>query len=161
MRSKSMKMVLWQEWLGINYAWFMNFLFFLSKKHLTKDYFHTSEINLTTRGPLYTCLVIIKFVWCMIESWQQCPIDYIFIILGNREVKGQFFMWSSYKVPITTGVSALFTECQNSCPSGKYGSFNFRASILFYSKIWWKIASEISFLWQLNEKYIHLRPKNS
>ena len=38
------------------------------------------------------------------------------------------------KVPIA-GVSVLFTECQYFARSGKYGSFNFLATILFYSKI--------------------------
>ena len=35
------------------------FHFLCSKIILTKNYFHTAEINLTTRGPLYTCLVTI------------------------------------------------------------------------------------------------------
>ena len=41
----------------------MHFLiFFLFKNSfLTKNYFHTAEINLTTRGPLYTCLVSTVF----------------------------------------------------------------------------------------------------
>ena len=44
----------------INYAWFMHFLiFFVQKSFLTKNYFLTAEIKLTTRGPLYTCLVFI------------------------------------------------------------------------------------------------------
>ena len=38
------------------------FLIFLLKKHfLAKNYFLTDDINLTTRGPLYTCLVNISF----------------------------------------------------------------------------------------------------
>ena len=32
-------------------------LFFVQKSFLTKNHFHTAEINLTTEGPLYTCLV--------------------------------------------------------------------------------------------------------
>ena len=34
--------------------------FFGSKIFFTKNYFLTAEINLTNRGPLYTCLVIPK-----------------------------------------------------------------------------------------------------
>ena len=33
------------------------FDFFVQKPILTKNYFLTAEINLTTRGPLYTCLL--------------------------------------------------------------------------------------------------------
>ena len=33
------------------------FIFFVQKSFLTKNHFHTAEINLTTEGPLYTCLV--------------------------------------------------------------------------------------------------------
>ena len=32
--------------------------FFVQKSLLTKNYFLTAEINLNTRGPLYTCLVL-------------------------------------------------------------------------------------------------------
>ena len=32
--------------------------FFIQKSFWTKNYFHTAEMNLTTRGPLYTCLVM-------------------------------------------------------------------------------------------------------
>ena len=35
------------------------FDFFVPKSFLTKNYFLTAEINLTTLGPLYTCLVVI------------------------------------------------------------------------------------------------------
>ena len=34
------------------------FYFFCSKSFLVKNYFLTAEIDLTTRGPLYTCLVM-------------------------------------------------------------------------------------------------------
>ena len=34
------------------------FDFFVEKSFLTKSYFLIAEINLTTRGPLYTCLVV-------------------------------------------------------------------------------------------------------
>ena len=34
------------------------YFFFVQKTFLTKNYFLTAEINLTTQGPLYTCLVI-------------------------------------------------------------------------------------------------------
>ena len=34
------------------------FCFFGQKSFLTKNYFLTAEVNLTTRGPLYTCLVL-------------------------------------------------------------------------------------------------------
>ena len=48
---------LWQAELVINYAWFYAFFKIL----LFKNYFWQkilfAEINLTTRGPLYTCLV--------------------------------------------------------------------------------------------------------
>ena len=33
------------------------FDFFVQKSFFTKNYFRTAEMNLTTRGPLYTCLV--------------------------------------------------------------------------------------------------------
>ena len=35
------------------------FDFFVQKSFLTKNYFLTAEINLTTWGPLYTCLVVL------------------------------------------------------------------------------------------------------
>ena len=40
----------------------MNFFYFLfvQKAFLTKKMFLFAEINLTTRGPLYTCLVLIE-----------------------------------------------------------------------------------------------------
>ena len=79
--------------------------------------------------------------------------------IGGRGSEVNFLCEIHMKVPIT-GVLALFTECQNSALSGKYGSFNFWASILC-SKIWWKIATKISFLRLLNEKYSHLSPSNS
>ena len=34
------------------------FDFFVNKSFLTKNYFLTAELNLTTWGPLYTCLVL-------------------------------------------------------------------------------------------------------
>ena len=37
------------------------FDFFVQKSFLTEIYFLTAEINLTTRGPLYTCLVLVAF----------------------------------------------------------------------------------------------------
>ena len=37
-------------------------IFFVQKSFLTKNYFPTAEINLTTRGPLYTCLVVSKLL---------------------------------------------------------------------------------------------------
>ena len=59
MRSKAMKMVfvarIIRHKLYMIYAFFD---FLCSKIILTKNYFHTAEINLTTRGPLYTCLVL-------------------------------------------------------------------------------------------------------
>ena len=39
----------------------MHFLIlFVQKSFLTKDYSFTAEMKLTTRGPLYTCLVLKK-----------------------------------------------------------------------------------------------------
>ena len=38
----------------------MFYAFFVQKSFLTRNYFLTAEINLTTRGPLHTCLV---FMW--------------------------------------------------------------------------------------------------
>ena len=40
------------------YAFFL--FVFVQKSFLTKNYFLTAEINLTTLGPLYTCLVAFK-----------------------------------------------------------------------------------------------------
>ena len=37
------------------------FIYFVQKSFLTKNYFLIAEIILTTRGPLYTCLVIWVF----------------------------------------------------------------------------------------------------
>ena len=58
MHSKSMKMVfvarIIRHKLCMIYAFFD---FFVQKSFLTKNHFHTAEINLTTEGPLYTCLV--------------------------------------------------------------------------------------------------------
>ena len=39
----------------------MIYAFFVQKSFLTKNYFLTAERNLTPRGPLYTCLVLIFF----------------------------------------------------------------------------------------------------
>ena len=40
----------------------MHFLIFLvQKSFLTKNYFLTADRNLTTRGPLYTCLAMVAF----------------------------------------------------------------------------------------------------
>ena len=45
--------------LSLRMTWAF-FDFFVQKSFLTKNYFLTAEINLTTRGPLYTCLVLVK-----------------------------------------------------------------------------------------------------
>ena len=63
----------------------------------------------------------------------QCCKDSNFKEIG-RGSGVKFSCEAHIKLPIA-GVSALFTECQNFARSGKYGSFNFHASILFYSKI--------------------------
>ena len=43
------------EWHLMIYTFFC---FYVQKSFLTKNCFLTAEINLTTRGPLYTCLVV-------------------------------------------------------------------------------------------------------
>ena len=43
--------------LCMNYAFFY---FFVEKSFLTKNYFLIAEINFTTWGPSYTCLVYFK-----------------------------------------------------------------------------------------------------
>ena len=40
------------------------FLFIVQKSFLTKNHFPIAAINLTTRGPLYTCLVYYGSWWC-------------------------------------------------------------------------------------------------
>ena len=66
MRIKSLKMVfvarIIRHELCMIYA-FLNF--FVQNSFLTKNCFHTAEINLTTRGPLYTCLVYDEYVLCL------------------------------------------------------------------------------------------------
>ena len=48
----------------MNYAWFMYFfIFFVQKSFLTTIFFLFAEINLITRGPLYTCLVLLERGW--------------------------------------------------------------------------------------------------
>ena len=60
MRIKSLKMVfvarIIRHKLCMIYAFFD---LFVQKSFLTKNYFLTAKIILTTRGPLYTCLVLI------------------------------------------------------------------------------------------------------
>ena len=52
-RENQWRWCLWQEWLGIEYVWFMHFLiFFVQKSFLTNNYFLTAEINLTTPGSI-------------------------------------------------------------------------------------------------------------
>ena len=62
MRSKSMKMVfvarIIRHKLCMIYAYFD---FLVQKSFLTKNYFLIDEIDLTTQGPLYTCLVQVFF----------------------------------------------------------------------------------------------------
>ena len=52
-----MKMV----FLAIIIRYRLCMIFFVQKSFLTKNYFLIVEINLTTRGPLYTCLVSLDF----------------------------------------------------------------------------------------------------
>ena len=59
MHSKSVKMVfvtsIIRHRLCITYAFL---IFFVKKSFLTKNYIVIAVINLTTRGPSYTCLVL-------------------------------------------------------------------------------------------------------
>ena len=48
------------------YAFFL--FVFVQKSFLTKNYFLTAEINLTTRGPLYTCLIESQFDFFQIQN---------------------------------------------------------------------------------------------
>ena len=72
MRIKSLKMVfvarIIRHKLCMIYAFFD---FFVQKSFLTKNYFLTAEINLTTRGPLYTCLVCF-YIWSsvVLKIWR-------------------------------------------------------------------------------------------
>ena len=58
MCSKSMKILfvasIISHWLCMIFAFFY---FFVQKSFLTKNYFFIAEKNLTTQGPLHTCLV--------------------------------------------------------------------------------------------------------
>ena len=61
MRSKSMKMVSVARIIRHELCMIDAFFnFFIQKLFLTKNYFLTADINLTTRGPLYTCLFCMK-----------------------------------------------------------------------------------------------------
>ena len=48
------------------------FYFFVQRSFLTKNYFLIAEINLTTWGPLYTCLVSVLLV-ILIRYWHTSP----------------------------------------------------------------------------------------
>ena len=62
MRSKSMKMVFVARIIRHKLCMIYAFLdFFVQKSFLTKN-FLTADINLTTRGPLYTCLVVFEIL---------------------------------------------------------------------------------------------------
>ena len=69
MRRKLMKIVFVASIIRHNSCMIYAFLFFfVQKSFLTKNYFLTAEINLTTRGPLYTCLVLFVNIIMLIYS---------------------------------------------------------------------------------------------
>ena len=70
MRSKSMKMVFLVCIIRHVLCMIMHFFnFFVQKSFLTKNYFLTAERNLTTWGPLYTCLVTFQLRDFMSSYW--------------------------------------------------------------------------------------------
>ena len=78
-----------------------------------------SQISWTPSLPLLSYVLIEWFFKCYIwQIWKKSLIVVKFYIRI-----------------LHSGVSALFTEFQHLTLSGKYGIFNFRASIVFYSKI--------------------------
>ena len=63
----------------------MHFLiFFVQKSFLTKKYFHTAEINFTSQGPLYTCLVYIKILSIYTKTWDIISLFRVLLfVFGN------------------------------------------------------------------------------
>ena len=47
------------------------FLLFFQKSLFTENYFLIAAINLATRGPLYTCLVLLSFTYES-QEWNLC-----------------------------------------------------------------------------------------
>ena len=71
----------------MNYAWFRRFLiFFVQKLFLTKNYFLTAEITLTTWGQLYTCLVLVQDIVrsCFVRDFQGFTKIEVLIIDSQR-----------------------------------------------------------------------------
>ena len=62
------------------YAFFLSF--FVQKSFLNKNYFLNAEINLTTRGPLCTCLVslALKFLVHILVPIFEEPGPYLVLI---------------------------------------------------------------------------------
>ena len=96
-RIKSLKMVfvarIIRHKLCMIYAFFD---YFFQKTFLTKSYSFTPEINLTSRGPLYTCLVWLvvgfeNWVFCKVgtlaiyQCYKITPCNAIWCIIGIRK----------------------------------------------------------------------------
>ena len=69
LRIKSLKMVFVLRIIRYKLCMVYAFSFFCSKIIFTKNNFLTAEMNLTTRGPLYTCLVMSLSFYTQVCCW--------------------------------------------------------------------------------------------
>ena len=88
------------------YAFFL--FVFVQKSFLTKNCFLTAEINLTIRGPLYTCLVL---------KWSSFP----FIELNTSLDFGTHAFFHAFSK--TAGLEKSYGASLNFCTSIFRGSF--------------------------------------
>ena len=63
---------------------------FVQKSFLTKNYFLTAEINLTTWGPFYTCLVCISI---LCNNWTSTKISVLWPLFIDK-VQCAFYLWA-------------------------------------------------------------------
>ena len=71
MCSKSMKMMFVASIIRYKlYMFYVFFNFFVKKSFLTKNHFLIAAINLTTRSPLYTCIVLHED--CTLQIFKTC-----------------------------------------------------------------------------------------
>ena len=99
------------------------FIFFAQKSFLTTIFKLFAEINLTTRGPLYTCLVYISIYifwvgWCISLSLKYCIFPYgwcslIFLIVNVVDQVLLLRLWQMTKQILYDHIYQKLLSCPN------------------------------------------------